>query len=675
MSDTAKFEMPTISDEETRWACGQLGMKPDAFCGAAGDDMRATVIRCMNQIDIAACPGSGKTTLLVAKLAILAAKWSHRTRGICVISHTNVARNEIESRLGHTAAGRRLLGHPHFIGTIHGFVNEFLAMPWLHSQGYRIRAIDTDLAQQRRWWALPHNIRSGLETNYHSPALLSAKGPDFGVGEIRWGKNGAIGPETPTYSAVRKVCRESAAEGYFCYDEMFMWAHDLMNRVPSVIAIIRDRFPLLLLDEAQDTKEEQAHILHRIFIEGAAPVTSQRFGDGNQAIFDSTENKAAAAADLVFPRADIQRDLPTSHRFGQTIANFANPFGFAPCNLQGRGPKMPLAAGGDGKHTIYLFDDQAGAGRVFPAFGDLLLSTFSSRELRDGLFKAVGQVHQNKGDKNFPAHLGHYWQDYDPILSRAEPKPDSFVQYVFAAVSKADVQGASHLAVEKIAEGMLRLSGFAKSDKMSQRANERFRHRRVLKLLHGHPEELEAYQTFVVLFGVSHEILTKALWNSTWCKTVEKIGEALAGGSLADGAAQSFLAWRDGLGDLAAGGAPSRRENFLRYSKDDKDVTVYLGSIHSVKGETHTATLILETFWYAHNLSSIRDWLLGKRSGGAGANDTQISRLKLHYVAMTRPSHLVCLALPKQALFAKAKDQGKAIAGTLKNRGWSLQEV
>jgi hypothetical protein len=44
--------------------------------------------------------------------------------------------------------------------------------------------------------------------------------------------------------------------------------------------------------------------------------------------------------------------------------------------------------------------------------------------------------------------------------------------------------------------------------------------------------------------------------------------------------------------------SPPRRENFLRYSKDDKEVTVYLGSIHSVKGETHTATLILETFWY-----------------------------------------------------------------------------
>lgn len=674
MSDKAQFEMPTISDEETRWACGQLGMKPDAFCGAAGDDMRTTVIRSMECIDVAACPGSGKTTLLVAKLAILASKWTHRTRGICVISHTNVARNEIETRLGHTAAGRRLLGHPHFIGTIHGFVNEFLAMPWLHSLGYHIKVIDTNLAQQRRWRYLPRNIQIGLEKNHLSAELLSAKGTDFNVGKIQWGK-GELGLDTSTYEAIRKVCKESAAEGYFCYDEMFMWAHDLMNRVPSVIKIIRDRFPLLLLDEAQDTKEEQASILHRIFSDGAAPVICQRFGDGNQAIFDSTENKAATAAELVFPREDIQQDLPTSHRFGQTIANFADPFGFYPCNLQGKGPKTPLAAGVGGKHTIYLFDDQAGAGRVLPAFGDLLLTTFSPGELRDGLFKAIGQVHQNKGDQNFPSHLGHYWRDYDPLLSRAEPKPDSFVQYVFAGVGKADVLGESHLAVEKIAEGILRLAGFASPDKIPQGTNDRFRHRRVITLLQDHPIELEAYQRFVALFGVKRRVLTKENWNTILCKVVQKIGEALTGESLTNSLAQAFLAWKDSQGDLSNLAEPSRRENFLRYSKDDKEVTIYLGSIHSVKGETHTATLILETFWYAHNLSSIRDWLLGTRSGGDGASEREISRLKLHYVAMTRPSHLICLALPKHGLFKKAKDGGKAMMETLKNRGWSIQEV
>jgi DNA helicase-2/ATP-dependent DNA helicase PcrA len=117
VKDADKFEMLPISDKEIQWACQQLAMKADAFSGPDGSDRRAGVLKSTERMDVAACPGSGKTTLLVAKLAILAAKWPHRTRGICVLSHTNVARREIESRLGHTAAGQRLLSYPHFVGT------------------------------------------------------------------------------------------------------------------------------------------------------------------------------------------------------------------------------------------------------------------------------------------------------------------------------------------------------------------------------------------------------------------------------------------------------------------------------------------------------------------------------------------------------------------------------
>lgn len=56
------------------------------------DHDRREIIKCLDSIDIQAFPGSGKTTLLVAKLAILAKKWSFSNKGICVLSHTNVAR-------------------------------------------------------------------------------------------------------------------------------------------------------------------------------------------------------------------------------------------------------------------------------------------------------------------------------------------------------------------------------------------------------------------------------------------------------------------------------------------------------------------------------------------------------------------------------------------------------
>jgi superfamily I DNA and RNA helicase len=70
------------------------------------DSQRRDILKCMDSIDIQAFPGSGKTTVLIAKLAILAKKWPYSDRGICILSHTNVARNEIETRLGDTAMGK-----------------------------------------------------------------------------------------------------------------------------------------------------------------------------------------------------------------------------------------------------------------------------------------------------------------------------------------------------------------------------------------------------------------------------------------------------------------------------------------------------------------------------------------------------------------------------------------
>lgn len=99
------FEPPQINDEDTAWAAQTLGLPADAFSGPDGNDPRLQILKSVATLDVEACPGSGKTTLLVAKLAILARKWTDARRGICILSHTNVARREIESSLGFTHEG------------------------------------------------------------------------------------------------------------------------------------------------------------------------------------------------------------------------------------------------------------------------------------------------------------------------------------------------------------------------------------------------------------------------------------------------------------------------------------------------------------------------------------------------------------------------------------------
>lgn len=671
VSDSDSAIYPQITDEDIHWVTPLLGLPEHAFYGRDGNDPRQQVLKSMEQIDIAACPGSGKTTLLVAKLAILAEKWQYRTRGICVLSHTNAARREIETRLGNTAAGRHLLSYPHFIGTIHGFVNEFLAIPWLRSLGYPIEVIDTEICLKRRWSALPFNIRSGLEKNHHSSSVLTIRSPDFSVGDIRWGRSGQLGHAKPTYQSIQDVCRNSVQEGYFCYDEMFMWAEDIMDKTPEIIGVLRQRFPLLFIDEAQDNSEAQSSMLYRIFMEGNSDVIRQRFGDPNQAIFNFVGAKEAETD--VFPNGTIM-DLPNSHRFGQKTADLADPLGLRVYGLKGQGPKKPLASGWmEEKHTILLFDDNSGQ-EVLKAYAELLIKTFSEKELREGSFTAVGMVHRPQTEEahKFPHHVAHYWPDYDSELTRQDPKPQTFVQCVFAGQGKAEKSGEAYPVVEKIAEGVLHLANMAQGATPLRRR--KYAHRYVMSLLEDHAEEQNRYEELVAEFAVRRNVLTKSDWDGRWRGIIRKIAETIVGSVLPQ-EANDFLIWKD-VGDGSR--LPNIRrsqDNIYRYPSNEPEVCIWVGSIHSVKGEEHTATLVLETFWNKHNLKTLIPWIAGDRMGWRKSDRVQQqTRLKVHYVAMTRPTHLLCLAM-KRSIFESGGDLDQELVQRIKQRGWQILDI
>ena len=105
------------------------------------DDTRKAAIKSWQ--DVKACPGSGKTTLIACKLIMLAKKWNDKYKGICVLTHTNVACDEIKARLENDKYGAKLLSYPHFIGTIQEFVNTFIGVPLLRSQGIKVKLLST----------------------------------------------------------------------------------------------------------------------------------------------------------------------------------------------------------------------------------------------------------------------------------------------------------------------------------------------------------------------------------------------------------------------------------------------------------------------------------------------------------------------------------------------------
>lgn len=667
MTDIERFSPPKINDQDVFWVSEILGLPPTAFPGSDGLNPRLGVLKSVNTLDIEACPGSGKTTLLVAKLAILARKWSDRCRGVCVLSHTNVARREIEHKLGNTAEGRCLLSYPHFIGTIHGFVNTFLAIPWLRSQSYPVRIIDNDIAQSRRWAKLTFQTKHALGQAHHGSEILRIKNTDFGLGEIRWGK-GTLGVTTPTYQELQRACKETIGEGLFCHDEMFVWADDLIHKVPDTIRIIRHRFPFLFIDEVQDNSNAQSNLLYYTFMEGDTPVIRQRYGDANQAIYQYPGQTEDSMTD-VFPteKNDLRRDVPDSFRFTQDIADLADPLALVPQGMKGqRGNVGIIHADTRGKHAVFLFDDST-INKVLDVYGTYLVEVFSEDDLRNGTFTSVGAIHSPPSTTDKPPRfVGHYWPAYDSEITRADPRPKTFIQFVMAGHRVSYTTGDSYPIVQKIAEGILTLVHMASPE--IEIINRRRKHRHVLELLDGKDENRTKYINLLRHFATDDIDLTEDQWDDRWSATVLDIAQSICGAKINSDEARGFLSWKkfQGSGDDAPRQVPS--DNVFRYPKDAPRVDIQVGSIHSVKGETHTSMLVLDTFYYAHHLKTLKPWLLSTKTGGSKESAANQSRLKLHYVAMTRPSHLLCLAM-RDDVFTEGE------IGLLKSRGWCVARV
>ncbi len=627
---------------------------------------------------VSACPGSGKTTLVVAKLAILARKWQCRTRGICVLSHTNVARKEIEERLSGTEVGHLLLGYPHYIDTIHGFVNRFLAIPWLLSHGHAVTAVDNDItaAVRRRIMGNDfYKLRVLLERNNRSVEGLRLKTADF-ADPLGDNPGFPAGRHTPTYQAAARALGGAARQGYFCHDEMLLLGEALLQEHPEVSSILSHRFPIVLLDEMQDTSARQAQI-----IETALPpsrlASVQRVGDPNQAIFEDDDAEGSRAS---FPHPARQPvSLPNSFRFDSSIASHAARLAVEPAGPEGlQGVRVPSPDEPTDRHLILVFpsDDTS---QVIPAFAAHVASVMDAAQVEEGSVVAIGEVHRLKediqaGDAKFPATVCHYWDAYRPNAASKTARPEKLVGYIRVARALM-TDGRSAEAVDIIASGVARVANML-SDTPVVRPGPR-PHRTLERQLASSQNGLEAYRRMLLNAAPGAED-SKARWEKMTDDTRCIAGILL--GVPSTKINSDLLNW---VPAIAADSNETREfppgPNIYRVPVGERTIDVRMSSIHAVKGETHFATLVVETFYHNHALKSLLPWLLGKRQGsqppreGKPASTRELRRLRMNYVALTRSTHVVCLAVPANSLGAAA--ERASLSSRLEAQGWRIVEV
>jgi hypothetical protein len=112
--------------------------------------------------------------------------------------------------------------------------------------------------------------------------------------------------------------------------------------------------------------------------------------------------------------------------------------------------------------------------------------------------------------------------------------------------------------------------------------------------------------------------------------------------------------------------ASRRSGDPYRYEGPEGCLDVYLSTIHAVKGETHDATLVLETYYRSHDVSRVLEYCLAPKR--RGRSDGLLSQTRRVYVAASRPKYLLFFAASHEKVPAATLDQ-------IRRRGWLVHTL
>lgn len=288
------------------------------------------------RIVVKAYPGSGKTFSVAARMAKLLRKNKlSRHQGIAAISFTNTACEVIQKELKETF-GCTNIGYPSFIGTIDSFINTYIFLPYAHlimECDCRPEIVGTEF---NKWYDYDASKRSYdrakiIDPNYFVDKvsfnqygdpipLVTAQEFNFSWSNMRK-KNGQYRKDVADIIEAKRI---HFAQGKANQADATYFAYRILNKYPLITQNIVRRFPILIIDEAQDTTELQMAIIDKLSQSGADSI--MLIGDPDQAIFEwNTANPHLFMAKYNSPDWH-SLDLSENRRSSEKICQLANRF-------------------------------------------------------------------------------------------------------------------------------------------------------------------------------------------------------------------------------------------------------------------------------------------------------------------------------------------------------------
>lgn len=605
---------------------------------------RKDFIQNLDTIDLQAVPGSGKTTALLAKLLILEQYLPFDDgSGILVISHTNAAVNEIRNKIGRFCP--KIFTYPNFVGTIQSFVDQFLAAPFYSVKyGKKIWRIDNDIFEEKHY--IPGLARGWLTNQANQDEILK-KSRLFDDDLLDYGfdsnhKFPLTNRGSDTYKAIVRLKKEIREKGVLTYDDAYILAREYLTRYPLIKKLLQKRFRFVFVDEMQDMEPHQHDLLEELFYKKfTLRHVYQRIGDKNQAIF-SGEVKI----DEVWHKREKVLCLRGSHRLTPQMAEVVKFFGIEFCEIDGRktnddGSALEI------KPYLIIFDDGT-IDQVLEKYTEIIGEQMYSEKIPEQTelaIKAIGWRTEHEEEGNLAI------KDYHQQYERYENTPRIDYKYLTSYLNIYDKKIKSLKAIrENILNAMIKILRLEDIHDEQER-----NYTKASFLLHLRETQSQLYEDIKLeIYKWSKAIyqgLSAEVHNEMKPYIQQILLDVFSKNELTQGTIE-FLESNDVLEPTTTLGTIKEQKNIYI---GENGIVVDIGTVHSIKGETHLATLYMETYYYCdgsgENAKSYEAQRLKRQFEGNKLRASDGVRVKqsarMVYVGFSRPTHLLCFAVHK----------------------------
>lgn len=462
--------------------------------------------------------------------------------------------------------------------------------------------------------------------------------------------------------------------GILRYSDSIALSLYYLNVNKELISILQNRFKYVFIDEMQDLDQDQVDMIENIFFNEKSNTVIQRVGDKNQAIYSNV----SVVDEIVWKtRKEISPEIFTknfslnnSYRLSPIIANLVD--GFVLDREEGY-KVIGISNNQNLKPYLLVYDNESDADKLKDKFISLIKHhglEQNSKNVERG-FHIVAWTTDKEEDSD-KWYLRKLFPEYSKESRQKKEDFDCLRKYVFLF----DQNKKTLESIRKsLLNGIIRILRIEKIY-IHEKTEKHYRKSSLIRVLKDTNETF--YQYFnQKLFDWSYSIVVHKNYEDIFVQystfIEDELSNVLSNFSIIN--SSSFINMEY---DYVA------TENFSNNKTCIGELQIKLGSIHSVKGQTHCATMYLETDYYnveTHKLNveivsktKKRKQVLGRNPlffqeqnfshlNKARSNET----LKMMYVGFSRPTDLLCFAVRKENVVNDLKKYRES--------GWNIQFV